>query len=93
MIEVSKEVGFLMQMLEAMLFGASRKKQFRFTPELQKFMAMQDDELPDDRLIKARHILNEAFYTHLSQWYYGIEKYDKKQRKYIKLEEYLFGNS
>ena len=88
MIEVSKEVGFLMQMLEAMLFGASRKKQFRFTPELQKFMAMQDDGL-----IKARHILNEAFYTHLSQWYYGIEKYDKKQRKYIKLEEYLFGNS
>tara|TARA_R100001480_G_scaffold154611_2_gene160488 strand:+ start:872 stop:1528 length:657 start_codon:yes stop_codon:yes gene_type:complete len=93
MVEVSKEVGFLMQMLEAMLFGASRKKQFRFTPELQKFMSMQDDELPDNRLIKARDILNEAFYTHRSQWYYGIEKYDENQRKYVKLEEYLFGNS
>jgi len=78
-----------MKMLESMLFGASRKKQFRWTPELKDFMAMKDEELPDERLLQARDILNEAYYTHRSQWYYSIHVWSDKQKKYIKHEEAL----
>lgn len=89
LIESNPENAFLMQMLEAMLFGASRKKQFRHTPELKAFMEMTDEELPDERLIDARDILREAYYTKRSAWYYGIEIWDDKQKKYIKHEEHL----
>lgn len=83
----SVKLGFLVKMMEAMLFGASRKKKLRMTPELQKFMAMKDDEIPDDRLIQARDVLNGSFYTSRSKWYYGTEIWDDKQHKYVKLEE------
>lgn len=89
LVEQNPENAFLMQMLEAMLFGASRKKQFRHTPELKKFMEMENKELPDERLIKARDILREAYYTKRSQWYFNIDVWDDEQSKYIKHEEYL----
>ncbi|MDZ7802388.1 hypothetical protein [Thiohalophilus sp.] len=79
-VEDDKEVAFLMNMLEAMLFGASRKKQFRWTPELKKFMEMETDELPDERLVKARDILREAFHTHRSKWYYGCGSVGRSER-------------
>ena len=80
---------FLLNMLEAMLFGASRKKQFRHTPELKKFMEMETAELPDKRLVKARDILREAFHTHRSKWYYGVDVWDEEKHNYVKHEEYL----
>jgi hypothetical protein len=85
----SKKLGFLVSMMEAMLFGASRKKKLRMTPELQKFMAMKDEEIPDQRLIDARDVLNASFYTSRSKWYYGTEVWDEKQQKYLKLEDYI----
>jgi hypothetical protein len=85
----SKKLGFLVKMMEAMLFGASRKKKLRMTPELQKFMAMKDEEIPDDRLIAARDILSASFYTSRSKWYYGTEVWDENQQKYVKLEEFV----
>lgn len=87
--EDNADVAFLLNMLEAMLFGASRKKQFRWTPELKQFMEMETDQLPDERLIKARDILREAFHTHRSKWYYDIHVYDEEQHEYVKHEEYL----
>lgn len=89
LVESNPENAFLMQMLEAMLFGASRKKQFRHTPELKKFMEMENSQLPDDRLIKARDILREAYYVKRSKWYYSIEIWSDEERDYIKHEEHL----
>ena len=90
--DVDPDKIWLVSMLEAMLFGASRKKQFRHTQELKKFMESTDEELPDDRLIKARDILRKAYYTHRSSWYYHIAMWDDKAKEYIKHEEKLLGN-
>lgn len=87
--ELDPDKIWLVSMLEAMLFGASRKKQFRHTPELKTFMETEDEKLPDDRLIKARDILREAYYTHRSKWYYHIEVWSDKQKRYVKHEEVL----
>lgn len=89
----SVKFAFTVTMLETMLFGASRTKKFRMTPELKKFMAMKDEELPDERLIQARDILNESHYVKRSKWYFGIKKWDEKQSDYITLEEHLFGTA
>ena len=87
--EIDADSAFLVGMLEAMMFGASRKKKFRWTPELKAFMAMKDEELPDERLIQARDILNDAYFTSRGRWYYGLEKCDDKRSEFISLEEFL----
>jgi hypothetical protein len=88
-VEEDADSIFLIRMLQAMLFGASRKKQFRWTPELKKFMEMEDAELPDPRLIQARDILRDAYYTSRSQWYYSIDKWDESTSQYVKLEQWM----
>jgi len=88
-ISVDSDMEVMLDWLQGMFFGASRKKKFKFTPQLFDFMNKEPDELKDDRLKKAQQILKEAFHHERSKWYYTVEVFDEELNEYVKMERYI----
>lgn len=78
--------GWLLDMLGKLFFNAHNKKQFKWSPELHMFLTMPDQRFPDDRLIKARDVLNGALHTERGKWYWEFFEYDGKSNEYQPLD-------
>lgn len=70
--------------LKSMFFG-SQQKQFRWTPQLMKFITMDPRKIHDQRLKKAQALLADSIRVNRSTWYSHVYKLDQETGEYNKL--------
>ena len=84
-ISGNEDVKVIINMLRNLFFSTRKQKGFKFTPELQDFMAMDSNDLHDERLKKAQKILKDAFKVEASAWYCRVEEYNEEEGGYVSI--------
>lgn len=82
-------LAFFVRMMSNLFFNQRNRKEFKWTPELHNFLTMDDKEIPDPRLVKAKHLLNQALHTEPGKWYFEFWRFSDADGEYKKLEDLL----
>lgn len=84
-LEMDEDSSMIYEFLKAIFFG-SRKKQFRWTPQLMDFITMNPIKIHDKRLREAQELLKVAIRIDKSKWTIELSRFDDAQNEYIKID-------